>query len=483
MRIGRSAIWSSGYSHGPSGTWSASHLRRSSTPWPRSAEIMKVLAKLNRAFNACVSPSSTSDFTRSILLIAKTTVRPVATSSNPSSIRSTPSLRLRCASINSTITSASAAPPHAAATIARSSLRRGWNRPGVSTNTNWLSPSIATPRIRARVVCTLWVTMLTFAPTIRLRSVDLPALGSPIRAMNPARVVMMGSALLMSGRDTGIHPPAPARSPLLSAGPCRTSRPTRSARLQTGQQRLSRRLFGLPLGSGGGRLDLAILKPRLDGELRLVIRAGPSCLDIGRRCLAARLRPFLQGGLGVARVFLDAVDPLAPQPQHHGLGHVEPRIAIDRSDHRLHRIAQQGLLAPPPRQHLRAPQLENITKRDLAGHVGTGFLAHQRVEARRQQPLFGGTIPFQQRLGHHQPQHPVAQKLQPLIVVARGRGHRRMRHRPNQQRRLLEPVSQPILERLQLRRQFHRSVSPVSRRSGRRAMSRRTASNCPPTRT
>ena len=45
-----------------------------------------------------------------------------------------------------------------------------------------------TPRMRVRVVCTLCVTMLTFAPTIRFRSVDLPALGSPIKATKPARV-------------------------------------------------------------------------------------------------------------------------------------------------------------------------------------------------------------------------------------------------------------------------------------------------------
>jgi len=60
----------------------------------------------------------------------------------------------------------------------------------VSTKTICASPSIATPRMRARVVCTLWVTMETLAPTMRLVSVDLPAFGSPIRAAKPARVVI-----------------------------------------------------------------------------------------------------------------------------------------------------------------------------------------------------------------------------------------------------------------------------------------------------
>jgi hypothetical protein len=122
--------------------------------------------------------------------MASATRRPPARSASPSRIACTPSVSPRCASISSTTTSASAAPPQAAATMARSSRRRGRKRPGVSTKTSCASPSIATPRMRVRVVCTLWVTIETFAPTMRLSSVDLPALGSPIRATKPARVVM-----------------------------------------------------------------------------------------------------------------------------------------------------------------------------------------------------------------------------------------------------------------------------------------------------
>ena len=47
---------------------------------------------------------------------------------------------------------------------------------------------MAMPRIRIRVVCTLWVTIETLAPTMRFISVDLPAFGSPISATSPQRV-------------------------------------------------------------------------------------------------------------------------------------------------------------------------------------------------------------------------------------------------------------------------------------------------------
>ena len=39
--------------------------------------------------------------------------------------------------------------------MARSSRRRGRKMPGVSTNTIWVSPAMATPRTGMRVVCTL----------------------------------------------------------------------------------------------------------------------------------------------------------------------------------------------------------------------------------------------------------------------------------------------------------------------------------------
>ena len=55
--------------------------------------------------------------------------------------------------------------------------------PGVSTNTIWPGRSAVpcfTPRMRVRVVCGLSETIATFVPTIRLRSVDFPALGRPM---------------------------------------------------------------------------------------------------------------------------------------------------------------------------------------------------------------------------------------------------------------------------------------------------------------
>src|SRR4026209_2844622 len=60
--------------------------------------------------------------------------------------------------------------------------------PGVSTRMIWLAPSSAMPSTGPRVVCALWVTMATLAPTSALISVDLPLFGAPISATKPQRV-------------------------------------------------------------------------------------------------------------------------------------------------------------------------------------------------------------------------------------------------------------------------------------------------------
>src|SRR6266511_3357731 len=45
------------------------------------------------------------------------------------------------------------------------------------------------PRTGPRVVCTLWVTIETLAPTSALTSVDLPLLGAPISATKTQRAL------------------------------------------------------------------------------------------------------------------------------------------------------------------------------------------------------------------------------------------------------------------------------------------------------
>src|SRR5262249_61216211 len=71
--------------------------------------------------------------------------------------------------------------------MARSNRRLGEKIRGVSTRITWLSASMAMPRMRLRVVCTLGVTIETFEPTSALIIVDFPTFGAPISAAKPQR--------------------------------------------------------------------------------------------------------------------------------------------------------------------------------------------------------------------------------------------------------------------------------------------------------
>ena len=105
------------------------------------------------------------------------------------------------------------------------------------------------PSTGPRVVCALWVTMATLAPTSALIRVDLPLFGAPISATKPQRL------------------PAPARasSRLLSVMVGRLPHPLAQ---QHGERRVLLRgaLAGAMAAFRGDAVDL-----HLGGEMRRVV--------------------------------------------------------------------------------------------------------------------------------------------------------------------------------------------------------------------
>lgn len=208
----------------------------SSQPDPVVAEIMKVRSNLTAslAFSASVNRSSWR--TRSILF--RTRIFGCGTSFRASRIASASPRKPRSLSIRSRMISASLAPPQAEVTMARSSLRRGLKMPGVSMKTIWAFLWIAMPRMTARVVCTLWLTIDTLAPTKRLTSVDLPALVGPIKATKPDRVGVLTVASPPSWVSVSVISSiqfasealaqTPSRSSILVAATCSAARLERS---------------------------------------------------------------------------------------------------------------------------------------------------------------------------------------------------------------------------------------------------------------
>ena len=87
----------------------------------------------------------------------------------------------------------------------------GREQPGVSARIIWASSVVWMPTMRSRVDWGLGLVMLSFWPMMRLRSVDLPALGLPTTVTMPARVmrkvVTPGSGAVEANGTEGIDCP------------------------------------------------------------------------------------------------------------------------------------------------------------------------------------------------------------------------------------------------------------------------------------
>src|ERR1043165_8476366 len=260
-------------------------------------------------------------------------------------------------SISSNTMSASCAPPQAVVTIARSSRRGGAKMPGVSISTSCASPTTATPRTTARVVCTLRETIETFEPTSALVSVDLPAFGVPIRATKPQR--------RFSSRDAGMS--------LLSI----------RVDAYAGEHRGGGGLLGRTLRAADALGGRALGDIHGDAEFRIVVRALALDLPVAGRRQPAPLRPFLQHRLRIAQRPCRRHHPVVPQPLDQRGGGRGAAVDEHRADQRLAYIGKRCGAPPAPRAGFRAAKSQRRAQVDRARHVRTALAAHQIGEAAR----------------------------------------------------------------------------------------------------
>ena len=162
--------------------------------------------------------------------------------------------------------------------------------PACPSRTSCASPTIATPRTMARVVCTLWETMETLEPTSTFVSVDLPAFGAPISAMKPQR--------RSSGGADGIS---------LSRSAIRVD-------AFAGQHCGGRSLLGRAFGASYPFSRRRALEHRPRRGIPDCDAAPALDLAVGRRRQTAPLRPFLQHRLRVPQRPRWRDHPLVPEP-------------------------------------------------------------------------------------------------------------------------------------------------------------------------
>ena len=224
---------------------------------------------------------------------------------------------------------------------------------------------------------------------MRFISVDLPAFGSPISATKPAA----GRAAVASRHA------ASSRASSASAARCWAAR----------------------LEAARACARAAVLEPRLHREDRRVVGALAAEVEVGGRPLPARLRPFLQRGLGVARLRL--APRRCARPSAAGSAAAPPRA----------RRRDRPRRSPPPSRRRAARSCAARRSASRSGPcaarrrgrraAATSAQVSLRTSAFRRgasRPSVGGGVLGEQRLGDDEAEHPVAEELQPLVVGAGG---------------------------------------------------------------
>ena len=263
------------------------------------------------------APAGVSRRTRSILLSARIARRPLAASR--STMCRVSGSAGRAASTSSTIRSASAAPLQAAATIARSSRRRGAKMPGVSTKTSCAGPIDGDAEQPA-------------AGRLHLGRDDRQLL--PDELVEQRRFAGIGRA---DQRD--IAAAAFRRSDTLGSAHLASAR-------QFEQRRRGRGLGGaLRRGGGAGLIRLPATRA---ATVKRGAWSGPLVVDQLDRPAAPGRAPApipaasSSGRCGGASI--SAMQRLPPALDE-GRGRGQPAIEIDRGDHRLADIGEDRRVA------------------------------------------------------------------------------------------------------------------------------------------
>ena len=130
-------------------------------------------------------------------------------------------------------------------------------------------------------------------------------------------------------------------------------------------------------------------------------------------------------------------------------GRVIAAVEIHRADQRLADVGEDRGAQPAAGVGLRGAEPQRRAKIDRARHVGAGLAAHQIGEPPRQFALVGLGKGAKQHVGDDQPEHVVAEELQPLIAVgAVAAGDRRdVGQRALEQFAVLEAIADGLFER------------------------------------
>ena len=160
---------------------------------------------------------------------------------------------------------------------------------------------------------------------------------------------------------------------------------------------------------------VACVNAHLDGEGGGMRWAVPFHDIIGRQRQALPLGPFLQRCLGVdGRLDVLGHQGFPTRPDETG-GGLPTAIQEQGGDHRFAGVGEKIGIVAAAGLFLPRRQDDVLRQTDVRRHPGQGLAARQCGEALGQRSLVLPRKAFAEQVGDGQPEHPVAQELQPFV--------------------------------------------------------------------
>ena len=124
---------------------------------------------------------------------------------------------------------------------------------------------------------------------------------------------------------------------------------------------------------------------------------------------------------------------------------VKSAVDVDGADERLHHIAQHRLHLVDTGLFFGVANLDEVMQADGLAHRGTDVTAHDGTVAGSELALLLFPVVVEELVGDDQREHPVAQKLQPFVILGLA-ARRTMGQRLLQKLRIREDVANPVTE-------------------------------------
>jgi hypothetical protein len=141
-----------------------------------------------------------------------------------------------------------------------------------------------------------------------------------------------------------------------------------------------------------------------------------------QRALTHRSYAYENGGLPTTERLeflgdsvLGLVDQRVEQAVHQAGGSVQALVDVDGTEDRLEGVGQDRGLVPAAGGLLAAAEPDVVAQGEVAAHIGEGPHVDDRGAQLGQLPLRQLGVATEQRVGHDQAEHRVAEELQPLV--------------------------------------------------------------------